>query len=122
MMRTLINSGLSLLILVSAHSYANGDSLKESCYQSMRYNVYVQLAGNAYSRNDADAFEREAMDSGNWQGIDGAETKSMIAMSSNNPSSAQFSMQYQNDESFAKAYSRGYINDCLAHPDKYISR
>ncbi|MCM6996550.1 hypothetical protein M8N42_02805 [Enterobacter asburiae] len=122
MMRTLINSGLSLLILVSAHSYANGDSLKESCYQSMRYNVYVQLSGNAYSRNDADAFEREAMDSGNWQGIDGAETKRMIAMSSNNPSSAQFSMQYQNDESFAKAYSSGYINDCLAHPDKYISR
>lgn len=122
MMRTLINSGLSMLILASAHSYANGDSLKESCYQSMRYNVYVQLAGNSYSRNDADAFEREAMDSGNWQGIDGAETKRMIAMSSNNPSSAQFSMQYQNDESFAKAYSSGYINDCIAHPDKYISR
>lgn len=122
MMRTLINSGLSMLILASAHSYANGDSLKESCYQSMRYNVYVQLAGNAYSRNDAAAFERKAMDSGNWQGIDGAETKRMIAMSSNNPSSAQFSMQYQNDESFARAYSSGYINDCLAHPDKYISR
>ncbi len=122
MMRTLVNSGLSMLIMASAHSYANGDSLKETCYQSMRYNVYVQLAGNAYSRNDAAAFEKEAMDSGNWQGIDGAETKRMIVMSSNNPSSSQFSMQYQNDESFAKAYASGYINDCLAHPDKYISR
>lgn len=88
----------------------------------MRYSVYVQLAGNAYSRNDASDFEREAMDSGNLQGIDAAETKRMIAMSSGNTSSAQFSMRYQNDESFAKAYSSGYINDCLAHPDKYISR
>ncbi|HDC4544032.1 hypothetical protein UXP85_25200 [Enterobacter cloacae] len=113
---------IACLTLVSACASANGDSLRDACYQSMRYNVYVQLAGNAYSRNEASDFEREAMDSGNWQGIDSAETKRMIAMSSGNPSSAQFSMRYQNDESFAKAYSSGYINDCLAHPDKYISR
>ncbi|MDK9964251.1 hypothetical protein NVS04_08740 [Enterobacter cloacae] len=113
---------IACLTLVSACASANGDSLRDACYQSMRYNVYVQLAGNAYSRNEASDFEREAMDSGNWQGIDSAETKRMIAMSSGNPSSAQFSMHYQNDESFAKAYSSGYINDCLEHPDKYISR
>ncbi|EPG6291450.1 hypothetical protein I8I22_004147 [Enterobacter cloacae] len=113
---------MACLTLTSVCASANGDSLREACYQSMRYSVYVQLAGNAYSRNDASDFEREAMDSGNWQGIDAAETKRMIAMSSGNTSSAQFSMRYQNDESFAKAYSSGYINDCLAHPDKYISR
>lgn len=113
---------MACLALTSVCASANGDSLRETCYQSMRYNVYVQLAGNAYSRNDASDFAREAMDSGNWQGIDASETKRMIAMSSGNPSSAQFSMHYQNDESFAKAYSSGYINDCLAHPDKYISR
>ncbi|ENF7816148.1 hypothetical protein ABR157_001911 [Enterobacter soli] len=113
---------VALLVLTSVYASANGDSLREACYQSMRYNVYVQLAGNAYSKVDASAYEKEAMDSGNWQGIDGSETKRMIAMSSGNPSSAQFSMRYQNDESFARAYSSGYINDCLAHPDKYISR
>lgn len=113
---------MTCLALTSVCASANGDSLRDTCYQSMRYNVYVQLAGNAYSRSDASAFEREAMYSGNWQGIDASETKRMIEMSSGNPSSAQFSIRYQNDESFAKAYSSGYINDCLAHPDKYISR
>lgn len=113
---------IACLTLVSSCASANGDSLRDACYQSMRYNVYVQLAGNAYSRNESSDFEREAMYSGNWQGIDSAETKRMIVMSSGNPSAAQFSMRFQNDESFAKAYSSGYINDCLAHPDKYISR
>lgn len=113
---------MASLALTSVCASANGDSLRETCYQSMRYNVFVQLAGNAYSMSDASEFKREAMDSGNWQGIDASETKRMIKMSSGNPSSAQFSMRYQNDESFAKAYSSGYINDCLAHPDKYISR
>jgi len=122
MMKTLLNLLLAALALTSCYALANGDSLRDSCYQSMRYNVYVQLAGNAYSNSDAAAFEREAFASGSRQGIDSSETKRMIAMASNNPSSAQFSMQYQNDESFAEAYSSGYINDCLEHPDKYISR
>lgn len=122
MMKTRLNLLLAALALTSGCALANGDSLRDSCYQSMRYNVFVQLAGNAYSNGDAVAFEREAFTSGNWQGIDDSETKRMIAMASNNPSSAQFSMQYQNDSSFAKAYSSGYINDCLEHPDKYITR
>ena len=113
---------MACLALTSVFASANGDSHRETCYQSMRYNVYVQLAGNAYSSNEASDFEREAIDSGNWQGIEPEETKRMIVMSSGNPSSAQFSMRFQNDESFAKAYSSGYINDCLAHPDKYIFR
>lgn len=122
MMKTPMKCLIPLLILASGHALANGDSLRESCYQSMRYNVYVQLAGNAYTKGDAAKFETEALDAGSWQGIESSETQRMITMAAGNPASAQFSMQYQNDESFAKAYSSGYINDCIAHPDKYISR
>ncbi|ELY5855461.1 hypothetical protein SNN70_004034 [Cronobacter malonaticus] len=122
MMKMPIKYLIPVLILATGKAFANGDSLRESCYQSMRYNVYVQLAGNAYTKGDAENFKTEALDAGNWQGIENSETQRMITMVAGTPASAQFSMQYQNDESFAKAYSSGYINDCLAHPDKYISR
>lgn len=122
MMKTPMKYLLPALILASWNAFANGDSLRESCYQSMRYNVYVQLAGNAYTRSDAAKFGTEALDAGNWQGIENSETQRMITMASGAPASAQFSMNYQNDESFAKAYASGYINDCIANPDKFISR
>lgn len=122
MMKTSMKIFITALVLASGHAFANGDSLRESCYQSMRYNVYVQLAGNAFTRGDAGKFETEALDAGNWQGIENSETQRMITMASGAPASAQFSMNYQNDESFAKAYASGYINDCIANPDKFISR
>ncbi|MFM7945867.1 hypothetical protein [Hafnia paralvei] len=113
---------LSWIAFISSPlAIAQGDKLEDLCYQSMRYNVYVQLAANSLSGQIRSHYEGEAFDSGKWQGISHKETERMIRMAENNESSMQFAIRYQGDDSFANAYRSGYINDCKQNPHKYIS-
>ena len=114
---------LSLLaVTFSMQAYSQGDTLRQSCYQSMRYNVSVQLAGTAYTKFSRDKYTGEAFESGKFQGISKDETRRMILIASENPSSIQFSYHFQDDESFANGYMSSYLNDCMQNPKKYISQ
>lgn len=110
-----------ITLMSSPMALAQGDKLEDICYQSMRYNVSVQMAANSLSGQVRSHYEGEAFESGKWQGISHEETERMIRMAENNQSSMQFAIRYQGDDSFANAYRNGYINDCKQNPDKYIS-
>ena len=111
-----------VILIFSSFAYSQDDPVRKSCYQSMRYNVSVQMAGNAYTKVLRIKYTEEAFYSGGAQGISSDETGRMIAMASNNPSSVNFSYKFQDDEDFANAYMSGYLNDCVKNPNNYLSR
>ncbi len=114
-MKMVISSVFSIFMVASA-AYGQGDTLQDVCYNSMRYNVAVQLAGSAFSDASREEYRSEAYDSGGWLGIDKSETDRMIVMASGSPHSNQFAYQYLSDPSFANAYRSGFINDCKSNP------
>lgn len=114
---------LLLAIILTATAFnasAKGDTLEETCVQSMIYNISVQVAAHPSSVDALQTNTAGAFSSGNWLGLDPSSTERMISMAKKSEGARIFSKKFQTDPGFAESYRNSYISGCHTEPDKYI--